>query len=213
VAPSLNDVGWSKEDQWRWAEAVNDDVRPMVIGRDTILAEITRFHRRQIRQKLTVERLRAPFLDVGNSGDLTSWISALPRAVWVDVLYRFPMHQHRLSCAISHSGHIRGSRTACNLSTMAFAAGLADASGKLADLRRSFRGSRCKYCLVERCSAGDINDDVIWGEGILVLLTPEGRRQLEALLGPLCVYVNAGRRFVSEGGREEGPSRQATARE
>ena len=47
----------------------------------------------------------------------------------------------------------------------------------------------------------DIDDDVIWGQGAYISLTPVGRQQIEVLMGPLDVRVHV-RRSYRPGSKE-----------
>ena len=59
----------------------------------------------------------------------------------------------------------------------------------------------------------DLGDDVIWGGGVLLSVTPEGRAQLESATGPLNMQVHARRTVAPEGGKSGITDRRASARE
>lgn len=44
----------------------------------------------------------------------------------------------------------------------------------------------------------DIDEDAAWAEGVLVVVTPEGRAQIESVVGHLDVHVHARRTFSAE---------------
>jgi hypothetical protein len=59
----------------------------------------------------------------------------------------------------------------------------------------------------------DVGEDVLWGEGILVTITPDGRAQIENATGPIDVHVYARRTATRETGQSEVTERRATARD
>ena len=58
----------------------------------------------------------------------------------------------------------------------------------------------------------DVDEDVIWGEGVYITLTQGARKQIESHVGPLAVVVNARRELTQESG-ESPTSRHATSRD
>lgn len=215
IQASPDQIGWRNEDEARWLDAVSNDVRPIAIGRDVILAEITRFRRRYIRRNFTLERMRAPFFDVDQGGGLSSWVGALPRAVWVEGVV--PLSDEPAPTVVRHfsQGEItevpRDMLVICPM-WLRRLTWRAHPQNWLVYVDRE--GRVVVNTIWWRDGApGDVQEDMLWAEGVLVIVTPEGRAQLEGLLGPLRVQVNASRGLVSEAESAGQTVRFATARE
>jgi hypothetical protein len=215
VRPPFDSLGWSKDVEQRWITAVGDDIKPIVIGGDTILAEITRCRARYVRRELTLDRMRVPFLDAAPSEDSSHWTDDLPRAVWVEdivplsdepaatIVRRFSQSEipeipsdMLVICPLwlRHLGWRRHPENWLNY---------LDQGGRFV----------AKVVWWRDGAPGDLRDEVVWSEGVLVMITPEGRAQLEAAVGPLHVQVRAGRAILDESGDGEARAEIATARE
>ena len=211
--PPLDRIGWSKDEEQRWIADVRDDVNPMVIGRDTILAEITRFRGRNIRRKCTADRIRVPFFDAKPREDLSSWIAGLPRAIWVEGIV--PLSDEPAATIVRRFSQVdmpeipRDMLVICPLwsrrlgwrrhplSWLVYV----DALGRVVANIVWWRDG----------SPGDLQEDIQWGEGVLVIVTPDGREQLEAAVGPLHLQVGARRTISPQPGDGETTPRSATA--
>jgi hypothetical protein len=206
-------IGWTEEEQQQWFEEVDNDVRPLVAGRDTVIAEIMRFCRRDVRREFTLERIRAPFFDIGRGEDLSSWVRKLPRAFLAERVV--PLSNEPASTIVrwfseSYMPEVpRDMLVLCPLW-----------------LRRLSWRRHPENWLIYLDGTGrivanvvwwrdggpvDLGEDVVWGEGVFVTVTPEGRSQLESAIGHLNVQVHARRTVVAEIGGSEITNRRASA--
>jgi hypothetical protein len=187
----------------------------LAAGGDTVIAEVCTFHLRKVRCVYTQERIRAPFLEVGDRDDLLGWLRLLPRAIWVRGIlaltdepaativrrlsntdvpevpsFQFVICPHWLRRLAWHPHQ---------------------------DNRLVFvdKAHEVVARIVWWRDGGpvDVEDDVIWGEGTYLSVTPSGRAQIEAIAGRLTVLVNARRDFTPDSGDDLPQSRRASSRD
>lgn len=213
--PLVDRTRWT-EDEQRWLEDVDNDVRPLVTGReDSVIAEITRFIRGDARREFTLERIRAPFFDVGQGEDLSSWIHELPRAIWAESIV--PLSSEPASTIVRQFSESYMPEVPSDMLVLC-----------PLWLKRLFWRRHPENWLVYIDRIGrivakviwwrdggpvDLGKDVIWGEGVLLTVTPEGRAQIESAVGPLNVQVHARRTISPEGSKSGITDRRANAGE
>ncbi len=212
--PSVDRTIWTGEDE-RWLAEVDDDTRPLDTGRGTVLAEITRFRCRDLRKKFTLERIRVPFFDVGRGEDLCSWIQELPSAVWTESIValsrepsstivrrfsesRMPEIPSDMLVICPHWLRLLGWRQHSEKWFIYL-----DVAGQIVARIVWWRDG----------GPVDVGRDLIWGEGILVMVTPEGRDQIESETAPLNVQVHSRRVVTPEQGESQIIERRARAAE
>jgi hypothetical protein len=215
VRPSLDPYMWSKDQQQRWVATVSDDIRPIVIGSDTILSEITRFHFKYVGREFTVDRMRVPFLDAAPSEDSSSWTDDLPGAIWVDEIV--PLSDEPAVTVVRYFSQSGVPEIPSDMLVICPVwlrrlgwrrqpenwLNYLDRVGQLV----------AKVVWWRDGAPGDLQDEVVWSEGVLVVVTPEGRGQLQAGAGHLRVQVRACRATSAEAGSGERRAEIATARE
>ena len=211
--PSPDESDW-KELEEKWLGKVSEDGRPLPIGDDTVIAEVTRFHVRNVRRLYDLERMRAPFFDMANSGDIYDWFQLLPKATWLAGIRAAgaepaPTIVRRLSLSYApdvpefmlsicpHWLRQLGWR-ALDDNWLIFVNRAGELVGKIVWWRDG--------------GPVDVDEDVIWGEGIYITVTPAARKQIESHVGPWAVVVNTRRELTRESG-EPPISRRATSRD
>jgi hypothetical protein len=212
--PRADDSSWQETEE-KWLRGVDGDVRPLVAGSDTLIAEVSHFHIRNIRRVYNQARIRAPFLEVGESDDLHEWFRLLPQARWANGIRVMtkelaPTIVRRLSG--SYTPEVpEFMLTICPLwlrrlgwhphadNWLVFLDKDGDVVAKIVWWRDG--------------GPVDIGDDAIWGEGVYVSLTPAGRAQIEAIAGRQTVLVNARRDLTPDSEDREPMSRRASSRD
>ena len=197
--PSIDQTNWMEEEQ-RWMNDVHEDVRPLLTEGDTVIAETVEFNRRHSRKVFTMERIRVPFMDIGSGGELSSWIHKLPEAVWVEGLVLLSDEPaETIIRRISETflpGIPSNLLVICPLWLKRFSwqqhpenwLAYIDETGRVVANVIWWRDG----------GPVDIGEDTLWGEGFIVTITPEGRKQIEAVSGHLLVKVHARRTHSSE---------------
>lgn len=212
--PRVDDSSWQDSEE-EWLRGIDSDVRPLLVGNDTLIAEMSHFEVRNIRRMYKQARMRAPFLKVGEFDDLHHWFELLPEARWANGIRAMtkdpaPTIVRRLSG--NYMPEVpEFMLTICPLW-----------------LRRLGWHPHVDNWLVFVDKAGevvakivwwrdggpvDIDDDVIWGEGVYVSLTPSGRAQVEAIASQLTVLVNARRDVTPDSEGRKPRSRHASSRD
>jgi hypothetical protein len=209
------EISWDRDSEGKWLEAVHEDVRPLQLGEDAVIAEICSFQIRKTRRTYIQERIRAPFLDVSDCGELAGWFDLLPSAIWAG--------------GMVHATSQEPARTICRRLSSSYMPEVPEYQLVICPrwLRRLGWRSHERNRLVYLDSSGrvvarivwwrdggpvDVDDDVIWGEGTYLTITPAGRAQLEAFTGPLAVLVHA-RRGCGEADGDAPRSRRASSRD
>jgi len=212
--PSVDQTSWTERDQ-RWLAGVDDDVRPLITERNTVLAEITRFRCRDLRSGFMLERMRAPFFDVCQGEDLSSWIQELPGAVWAEnivalsnepastIVRRFseswmPEIPSDMLVICPHWLRLLGWRRHPEKWFIYL-----DVAGQIVARTVWWRDG----------GPLDVGRDMVWGEGILVIVTHEGRDQIESETAPLNVQVHSRRVVTPEQDASQITERRARAAE
>ncbi|BDU76851.1 P-loop NTPase family protein [Mesoterricola sediminis] len=198
--PSVDRASWTEEEQ-RWMNDVHADVQPLLSGGDTVIAEIVRFNRRYIRKEFTMERMRAPFLDIGSGGDLFSWVHKLPEATWIEGWLLIPDGPATTIVRRFSESFMPGIPSdmlvICPL-WLDILAWQQHPENWMSYIDRTGR-IVAKVLWWRDGGPVDIGQDNMWGEGFLVIVTPEGRAQIDTVISPLTVKVHARRTHSSEG--------------
>lgn len=174
---------------------------PITENDGVIIADMHRFEFRHARQKHSVERLRAPNFDIVTEGtDLDDWYHHLPRAIWVDgsrSTDRVPAMTivRRLSKA-NWSNLPRFQLVICPI-WLDRLGWTANASGSETYVDRNGQIVATIVSWRDACPSG-VDEDGSWGEGAYVSVTSLGLDQIEALSGPLQLFVHARRTYQSE---------------
>jgi hypothetical protein len=197
--PPLDRNDYSKE-QTAWFSAFDDDVRPLASGNAVVIAEFSQFNYRQTRKMFSLERARVPLLGAGVEPDPSQIIYDLPQAVWVDGIIALGYDPAPTIVRRFEEKHFfnipRHMFVICPLW-----------------LKRLFWRQHPDNWLIYLDGTGkvvanivwwrdggpiDIDEDATWAEGVFVTVTPEGRAQIESVVGHLNIYVHARRTFSSE---------------
>jgi hypothetical protein len=202
--PGLDRSDWGRADD-KWLDGVEGDLRPLALGDDTIVAELTVFHARATWRSYEVQRLRAPSLVPERPEGIDSLYHELPRASW--------------------RGRVRATdaelaETIVRRFSPSYLPGVPEAQFVICPnwLARLHWTPHAQQSLVYVDRGGDpvaslvwwrdgvpvdVHEDGTWGEGVYLRLTSAGRAQIEAILGhPLRIVVTARRtvRATERGG-------------
>ena len=212
--PTLDDSSW-KDGGAKWLLGVDQDVSLLVAGGDTVIAEVCAFHIRKARRVYTQGRIRAPFLEVGDRDDIFEWFELLPEAIWAGGI-RALTEEPATTIARRFSNSYMPEAPRFQLVICPHW------------LRRLGWHPHQDNWLVYVDRAGevvarvvwwrdggpvDVEDDVIWGEGVYLSVTPSGRAQIEAIAGSLTILVNARRDFTPGSGDGLPQSRRASSQD
>jgi hypothetical protein len=202
--PSVIQEGGWREEEAAWIAGTDDDLLRPNLGSDILIAEVTRYIRRNIRRQFVLERLRIPSFWPIEGADLDGWMHSLPRAAWFDDMIALseepsPIIVRRLELrdgpGIPSRFLVLCPRWVHQLGWRRHADNwLVYVDGKGSPVTRAFWW--------RDGGPTDVQEDVFWGEGVAVILTSEGRRQIEALVGEL-PHAVAVRRLVQPEGDEE----------
>lgn len=198
--PSLDDASWPDRDTAeKWIQSVESDVFPLALPGEKVIAEIFTFEIYKARQALyTAKRISAPFLEVGDQEDFAGWVDLLPEAKWAN---GFRALTDELAPTIVRAFSSRNmpevprhQLIVCPL-WMRRLGWRTHPDNWLVYLGRS---SEVVARVVWWRDGGpvDVEDDLVWGEGVYVSVTTSGLAQIEAVAGPLPVMVHALRRVT-----------------
>jgi len=212
--PSLDDSEW-RDTIEKWLQGVHGDLRPLVAGNGTVIAEVCRFEVRHHRKTYQMERIRAPFLEVGVNDDLEEWYALLPQAVLfngIRAIGEKPASTIVRRLSQSHFPEVPEFQLTICPHWLRRLEWRSHKDNWLVFLDKS---NEVVATIVWWRDGGpvDIDDEVIWGEGVYVLLTPAGRAQIEAVAGPLPVLAKAHRICPTDSSSETPISRRALSRD
>jgi hypothetical protein len=215
--PALEEENFRGRDAWeKWVLGVENDARPQSIPNETVIAEISTFEIHKVRwARYIQERIRAPFLDIGDQDDLAEWVSLLPKAVWANgfravtnemaptiVRRFFVSHMPEVPpyLLIICPNWLRRLRWRNHPDNWLL---YLDHSGQIVARIVWWRdGGRV-----------DIEDDVLWGEGVYITVTTHGLAQIEGISGRVSVLVHAHRKVEPEGSDGEPLSARVSGRD
>lgn len=201
VRPPLGSID-SKTGEATWLDGVCDDLISFHVQDNFVLAEIYRFARTDIRRELTLERIKAPFeLEHGTPFEA---LREVPDAVWIDGARTHPTE---LSPTVVRTLEYNELASIPALHLIICPNWL----------RRLYWRRHPEDQLVYLDATGqrvaqviwwrdglkqDVRDYGFWSSGSLVTVTAEGRRQIEAVCGPLTIMARATRSYREDAGRE-----------
>ena len=214
LRPALDRSSWQERDE-RWLQGVEEVVRPLAAGAETIIAEVSTFYIHDVRRVYTQEKMRAPFLEVGDRQDLFAWFELIPSAILAGgiqamtdepattIVRRFSngqmpeVPQYQLIICPHWLWRLGWHPHQDNWLL------ILDRGGEVVARIVWWRDG----------DPVDVSDDAIWGEGIYVSVTPAGRAQIEAITGSLPIHVNARRGIASGEVDGASESRHASSRD
>lgn len=212
--PSLEGMRWHSEDQG-WLDGIEDDTARLLPGGDAILAEVCEFHIRRSRRTFSMQRIRGHALDINNALHDIDAYKLFPRATWIDgpyplssqpartivrrlsTIWKPEIPEFRLTICPFWLQRLNWHPHPSNDQVYV------DKSGLLVAQIVWWRDG----------GPVDLDDEVIWGEGMYVSLTPGGRAQLELFNGPLQVDVYVRRNCEQESKTEDVSFRIFTSRD
>lgn len=215
--PALEEGNWKDRDAWaKWVQGVESVARPLPIPNEKLIAEISIFKIHQVRRARYVqERIRAPFLNVGDQDDLAEWAGMLPKAMWANgfravtnelaativrrlyVSYMPEVPPYQLIICPNWL-HRLGWRNHPDNWLLYL-----DHSGQMVARIVWWRDG----------GAVDVEDDAIWGEGVYITVTTQGLEQIEGISGRVSVLVHAHRKVEPEGSDSEPLSTRVSGRD
>jgi hypothetical protein len=213
--PSLGS-SWSERSEG-WLSAVENDVLPLLQDGATVLAEVTRFEARKTRTTYTLDRVRGHELSIDAAGDPKLWPYNFLSAVWLEgtslpasreraktiarclsVSQRPDMPTHVLVICPHWLEHLKWRLHPRNPFIYM------DRAGHVMARMIWWRDG----------APLDIDADVSWGEGTLLILTRSGRGQVEREKGKLAISVHAKSNIKPpKGSGEKALARYATSME
>lgn len=212
--PLIDETSWNETEE-SWLQGVSEDVRPLMAERGTVVAEVCAVHILKSRRRYVHERMRIPFLDVGERKDLFEWFHSLPLAVWAGgnlVVDEMPAPTIVRQLSISYMPEIPQFQFTICPHWLHRLGWHSHRENRLVFIDRT--GDVVARIVWWRDGGPvDIEDDAIWGEGVYLTVTSKGRAQIETIAGPLQVIVNARREYVptTSGGLPQ--SRYAASRD
>ncbi len=188
--PTLDETRWRAEEE-DWLKGVDDDVARLRAGNDTILAEVSEFHIRRSRRMFHMKRVRAQALAADSTMLDLDEFKLLPSAVWAGYPVPMPPKPARTI--------VRRLSTSWNPEVPRFRLVIcpywlrrldwhSHPSNELVYLDR-FGAIVARMIWWRDGGPVDVDDEVIWGEGVFLSLTPAGRQQIEVLTAPLTIQV------------------------
>lgn len=192
--PARDESRWREEEEV-WLNGVNDDVTRLKAGSDIIFAEVSEFHIGRLHRVFSMKRIRAQALAADSARVDLDEFKLLPTSIWIG--YPYPMSSMPAATivrrvATSWNLEVPRIRLAICAHWLQRLEWFAHPSNELVYVDKS--GAIVSRIVWWRDGGPvDFDDDVVWGEGTYLSLTPRGRRQIEAITGPLKINVYARR--------------------
>ena len=212
--PMLNDSNWQTVGD-DWLNGAADDTFLLKTDNYTVAVEVCEFHIRSARRTFHMRRIRAPGLELGEEGRDFDGFDVLPGAIWLDyecAVSRVPAATIARGLEVSRMPETPRYRLTICPHWIQRLGWRPHSSNELVFVNRD-------DALVARIvwwrdgGPVDMEDDVIWGQGTYLSLTPAGRAQIEALTGPLDVRVYVRRSYLPDSGETSEESRLAESRD
>ncbi|NKL76337.1 ATP-binding protein [Rhizobium leguminosarum] len=184
-----------------WLDGVSDDLDPFEVGGMFVLAEIYKFTRHDIRRELVLERIRVPY--ALNDGDfIEESLDTIPDSIWIDGVR--PLTDEPAPTIVRTLQHSELGGTPEFLLTIC-PFWLQRLSWRRHPENRSVfldtTGRRVVQLIWWRDGVPqDVREHGFWSDGVLVTVTAEGRRQIEAANGPLTIVARATRSYREDEG-------------
>jgi len=185
------DSGWQSGEA-KWLDEIELDLSPLIVDGDFVIAEITHFYWRLIRQNFEMTRARAPFYV-----EEAYWAStghALPPALWIDGVCALDEPSESIVRRISISGIPTYPDNVLVLCPeWLHHLGWQHDPGNW--MHYLDRNGVCVARLIwwRDGAPQDVNQDQFWGEGVALVATRGGRSALESVAGPLNIGVHSRR--------------------
>lgn len=201
--PSIDDANWrTQEDEW--LNGAQGDTQPLATDTETVVVEVSEFHIRKSRDTFHMRRVRAPGLELDDDDRDFDGFDLLPRAIWLGQV--IPMSSNPAptiarNLLVSLIPEVPRNRlTICPywLQRLGWHTHPTDELVFL-DLENI---PVARIVWWRDGGPVDIDDDVIWGQGMYFSLTPAGQQQIELLTGPLNIRVHV-RRSHNPDSRDE----------
>lgn len=185
-----------RDDDEEWVSKVTEDVAPLQIGTGKVLAELTTFEIRSVSRVRRMQmRIRMPFLEPSMSDSSEDHLERIERTIWTKGL--FNLYEGASATVVSRlivsqvPEDPRNRLTICPVWLLR----LGWRPDPQSHLRYLDSRGQVVATIVWWRDGGpvDIEENVIWGEGVVVIATPEGLAQLEAVAGTAPVYVHVER--------------------
>lgn len=204
--PKLSEESWRQEEISRdWLQEADADALPIASGDEYVLAEVSMFEIRKFNRALYgMERLRVPHFDCTSDEGLDNWLEQLPDAYWIEGIRT---QNGNPSPTIVRRLSVRYLRDIPTFQLVICPNWLRRLDWHCPDdnwlLYWDSAGTTTARVVWWRDGGPvDIHGDAIWGEGILVILTQAGLKQLEAVAGPLAARTHV-HRFVTPAHRDD----------
>lgn len=193
--PSLERARWNAPED-EWLAGVEEDTIPGHTGEEFLLGETARFHVMRHRLRFEMMRMRAHRLPVEQVDEAFDVIKSLGRVLWIDE----PLPQYREPAATMLARLTAGWNPRVPEARLIICPYWADLLEWRLNIDKAWTYVD-KYGAVMARSMWwrdggpvDVEDDVIWGEGSLVLLSPRGRSRLESMAGRADIRTYAHRK-------------------
>ncbi len=212
--PTIDYANWSTQEE-EWLNGAEGDTQPFETGAGTVIAEVSEFHIRRSRAIFHMHRVRASGLELDEDDRNFNGFELLPSVYWLGQVYSpssRPAQTIACNLLVSLIPQIPRNRlTICPH----WLERLSWHSHSTNDLVFLDRENILVAQIVWWRDGGpvDIDDDFIWGQGMYLSLTPEGRQQLEMVIGPLNVRVHVRRSYIPGSRNESEKSRLAESRD
>jgi hypothetical protein len=183
-----------------WAEAIEEDLRPSQFGNDTVLAEITRFERVHYRRKFTVDRLRLHALGESEFASIDEALGRLPSLLNLGspvAAYRRPS-RHIVARFVPHGCDLISREPPVICPHWAARLNWSPHPNNPFVYRDKGGSVAARTIWWRDGSPRDVHDEVLRGEGFVLLATPAGAAQLRVLTGELSIETRCWRRVKPE---------------
>ena len=196
--PLVDDTNWQAQGE-DWLDRTAEDTIPLETGSDAVIVEVFEFNIRNSCRLFHMRRVRAPGLELGYSDRNFDGFERLPLAIWLNQIEAASeepaatIARRLMVSSIPETPQYRLVICPHWLRKLGWRTNLNDEHIYLD------REDNLVARTVWWRDGGpvDIEDKVIWGQGSYLSLTPSGRQQVEALIGPLDVRVYARRSYIS----------------
>jgi hypothetical protein len=212
--PVLDKSNWQTPEK-DWLDHAADDTAPLQAGSDTIAVEVCEFHIRNSGRTFQMQRVRANCLELDDWDRDFDGFHLLPHAMWVgQVLSKSHTPAPTIACRllINYVPEVPRFRLVICPHWLKRLDWHTHPNNELSYLDR--HGTLAARIVWWRDGGPvDIEDEVIWGQGTYLILTPNGRKQIEAVMGPLDVRSYVRRSYIPESRDKAEKSRMAESRD